>query len=263
MNIILNNADFSGNNLGQAPIEIEYTAQAQALFDAYATSLTTPQKNAIQAFLNNVNADAGLTAKVTDVYLPLFGATDGWVNVIDTVAFAYPASGYATYDANGINFIQGFEMPFTSQLNSHFFYGYNTTALTLTSAPKPIFSRSDFSGYLGRLVSTNNAGYFNSSTTNAVVSGATSVAQGGVMGNSFSSESLFMTIVDGTTALDPQGDFISTGTDNYVIGSTSEGNTANVPDNAYGCFAWGTGLTQAEAEALDGFLNDLNTALLA
>lgn len=108
MVIVLKDADFSANNIGQIEIDVTIDEFTEAAITASGnSSMTTSQQNALNSYFKTLGAFGGtgtIWNKLTFLWLPVISGdlAHSFVNYKDNVVSATPNSSYWALQNNGI-----------------------------------------------------------------------------------------------------------------------------------------------------------------
>jgi hypothetical protein len=268
MKIILKTADFSANNIGQVEVPIDFAVETLAYFEAIPTafaSLTYNQKFQINKFILGLKSNSLFAKNDHRVYLPIFGKTEGAVNMLNPAQTALNlpnASGSVIYDVNGLTLDS---TNFTSNYNVKWddsFFGFINKTNDVASVTRTSFiDRGAFVG-IGRKLSSTSAGLVYSGDVRVLIPGR-STSNGYVFG-SYGSAGVALSkrgsnvIVDGEYGYD--ADSALTFTDAPIL----FGGSGTYPDCAHSVALIVTGneaLTPGETQAYGALLGNLYPVL--
>lgn len=264
MKLILQGADFSADNIGTTTVPLITTVESQAFFDAVPTSfsaMTDSEKLVINSAIKSMVSSGIYGTKVTNLYLhlPVLDSTERWVNLANPAqTLAYPASGYATFDVNGANPIQGWGTGDT--INTRDFhlltYSNGTTSTTRTNVALG-YNSSNI--HLGRQIATGNSGLLFTSSNKAQFTGRTS-SLGALLGINDYANSKLIAIDSSITEVNSVA--TGSGTDlGLNLFSHTNGNSSAVPENPVAISGWGLKMTEAEGESYVGIIDTLISGL--
>jgi hypothetical protein len=265
MKFILKTADFSANNIGQTTVPLITSPTSQAYFDAIPTSfaaMSDAHKLAFNSAINSLVSN-GIYTQAAHLYihLPVLDSTERWINIAAPAqTLAYPSSGYATFDANGANPIQGWATGTAVVSESRHAIFNNTTTTTATRNNVTVGS-TGYSGWVGRRIATGNSGYLYDSGNKAQFTGRTS-SSGSLIGvNDRVNSTMFALDSTANGVLSVQ--LGSASTNDVVLFGTVEGSTTSTPEQAIGATGWGGSLTYTQSQSYVAILDTLVTALMA
>lgn len=260
-------ADYSANPVRVIDIpvafEAETTAYATYIPVAYA-AMTNAKKLALNNFVKGLKNN-GIWAKINNLNIPLFGQTEGGVNLkTPTTNIGLPASGaVATYDSKGILFLQGWLYPpneswadihcgfyntTSNPDNTGFHIGFAKNATTIGIA-----NRRGNSGQSGLLFATG----YSAQLPNHVAS------IGPLIGSYVAATKFLGCAIDGEYTENTATGTNPTLTAVTVVGGSTAGTSTNVLGSSLGLLTSGNALTQAQATLYAALQTSLMTALLA
>lgn len=273
MVIVVEGADASANNIGQVlglPIvwDVDAAAYTAAIPTTFAT-LSEPKKRALNVFIKGLK-NKGLWTKITNLYLPIWGATsrlDAGVNVktpADNINF--PVSGAtATYDSKGIKFLLGWATPFSKDFADIHTGFYNTTARADVDTLCAGIARSANEWNVGRRVLTGknagvlvNAVLLRPNVPNHLTSIGPIIASSKLSSN-FTSVQVDTEFNSVSQAFDP----IDPNTSVMNLGGVTAGANTSIHDTSMGLFTFGSSLNQTELADYAALQITLMTALMA
>ena len=274
---VIQGVDFSNVSIGTVQVPIDWDSDALAYKSAIpitSANFTYAKEKALNNFFKGLKT-AQIWGKINRLYLPLFGAIEGSVNLKTPGlnGLGLPASGpIATYDANGVLFSGIFSAGVITQAqlgDSH--YGiYDTTnseevsarvAIGLGPATGVVYSISR------RNTSTSNLSLFAVDSTNRA-SIANHANSKGVLIGSMNKSIERMSVQSlgeyaSYTAPSAGSIPINAMSRNIILGSSSA-NAYSFPLNGrIGLVTIGTYLNQSELALYSALQTDLITALMA
>lgn len=259
-------ADFSANAVRVIDIPIEFEAEtvAYALHVPVAyDAMSNTKKKALNTFFKALKTNA-LWSKIENLYLPIFGQTEGGVNLkAPTVNIGFPASGAtATYDANGIKFLLGWNTSLTHSWNDIHAGFYNTTS-NANGAAARIGISNPTNWWIGRVGSANQTGFIvNGSYRAQLLNHVASI--GPVLACADQANKYVKVAVDGEyKEVTDASAFPATANTSITFGGQSPASTNLILDSSIGLFTIGTKLTQAEMVLYAALQTTLMTALMA
>lgn len=269
MRIMVPGADFSSKNIGQVEVPITWDVDAaayRAAIPTHAALFTYTQNRALNIFFKQLKSQ-GLWSKITNLYLPIFGQSEGGVNLKTPASnIGFPASGAtATYDVKGIKFLLGWTTPFTKDLTDVHAGFYNTTARADVDTFCAGLSKSANEFNLGRRVFTGkNAGLLLNAALQRpnLPNHLTSI--GPMIGCSKLASNITSVLVDTDyTFVNQSFDPVDPNTSAFVLGGTTAGANTSIQDTSMGLFTFGSYLTDSEMTVYGALQTSLITALLA
>ncbi|GLU54453.1 hypothetical protein Dfri01_39140 [Dyadobacter frigoris] len=267
MVIKISGADYSANPVRQIDIPVEFeaetTAYATRIPVAYA-AMTATKKKALNTFIKGLKTN-GLLAKINGLYLPIFGQTEGGVNLkTPTFNVGLPASGVvATYDSKGILFLQGWLYPPNESWADIHCGFYNTTSNADNSGFRIGWGKS------GQTFSLANRRGNSSSTGLLFATGWTAqlpnhvASIGPVIGSHISATKFIGCAIDGEYTENISTSTLPTFSAATIIGGTAVGANTNALAQPIGLLTTGTALNQAQATTYAALQTTLMTALMA
>ncbi len=129
MIIVLKNADFSGNNIGQIEVPIIWDTDAKTFVDSLAEDLTDERKRKINNLFVQLKGHL-VYDKLTSLYLPLLGSADGGKSIKGATTLTYPST--STWEAKGVRLATGFRLSGFNRNNGSIGV-YNSTAIDSNS----------------------------------------------------------------------------------------------------------------------------------
>ncbi len=259
MILVASGANASANPIGQVEVPITWDADAaayRAAIPVAAAAANYAKNKALNNFFKGLKT-AGLWTKISHMYLPTFGQTEGGVDLKNPASnIGFPASN-ATYTAQGVNFALAWAMPYTLSTADIHVGAYNTTAPPdNTDIIRVSIGQSSSNFQLGRRIqSTRQAGMLYNSVTDHMAT------IGPMIGVNKSSIPMTATLIDSEYVSNPQSYAGSTVTLN--LSGTSAGANTNNPNQTFGFYTFGTFLTQTEMATYGALQTTLMTALLA
>lgn len=269
MRFIVPGADFSSKHIDQVEVPITWDVDAaayRAAIPTHAASFTYAQNRALNIFFKTLKTQ-GLWTKITHLYLPVFGQSEGGVNLKNPASIiGFPASGAtATYDVKGIKFLLGWTTPFTKDLTDVHAGFYNTSARADVDTLCAGIAKNANEFIIGRRVFTGkNAGMLANSVLLRpnVPNHLTSI--GPMIGSSKLSSNITSVLVDTEyTSVAQSFDPVDPNTTALILGGTAAGANTSIHDTSMGLFTFGSYLTQSEMTNFGAMQTTLMTALLA
>lgn len=269
MVIVVTGADASENNIGQIEgLPIVWDADASNAKDHIPIAAATfnyAKNRGFNEFFKGLKS-GGIWTNITCLTLPIFGQSEGGVNLkTPTQNIGLPSSGtVATYNANGVQFLQGWASPISVSTTS--FHGgvYNTTANTDNSGSRVGLTVGNGGRWISaRRSGSNGSGASIDANYQAIVANRVG-GVGLVMSSYNSSTKRVATIVDGeyvgnTRTETPPA--ISSGV--VWLGGTAAGATTFLLQSPIGLITMGAELTQTQMTVYDGLCHTLLTTLMA
>ncbi len=108
MIIVLKNADFSANNIGQIEVPIIWDTDAKTFVDSLTGTISDERKRKINTLFVQLKAQQ-VFDKITSLYLPILGSSDGGKSIKGTSTITYPSA--STFESKGVRLSLGFRMP--------------------------------------------------------------------------------------------------------------------------------------------------------
>ncbi|MND74234.1 hypothetical protein D3C80_658220 [compost metagenome] len=268
MIIRINNADFSANNIGEVDIPITYDPDALAYLNAIPVTfagMTYAKKKAINIFFKKLKSN-GIYSKIIRLFLPIFGQSDGGVNLINPLEnIAFPTdSSIATYNSKGIYFLKGWGCPFTVLSQDMHAGSYNTTSAPDVDKVRVSIGKSSAEFWLGRRISSSRlAGLLPNPTTPRINFSNQMTAIGPLIGTSKTSITTQSAVVGYDMQTQVNGNYVPTGAINLVLGSHTVNDSVNTQETSYGLFSFGSYLTPSELTAYGQLQINLINVLVA
>ena len=130
MIIVLKNADFSANNIGQIDIPIVWDADAKAFVDSLTVELDDTKKRKVNNLFTQLKSN-GIFSKLSKLYLPILGSDDAGRNLITpNDIMSLPSD--TTFSNKGMKLTKGFRVEGFNRLNGSIGV-YNTERISTTS----------------------------------------------------------------------------------------------------------------------------------
>ncbi|TKT89492.1 hypothetical protein [Dyadobacter frigoris] len=266
MIFIIKDADASVNNIGsKVEVPIVWDAAAAAYIAQIPTTLASlpyAKKRALNDFFKGVKS-AGFYSKITHLFLPCFGRVEGGVNLVaPAYNINFPTTD-AVYDAKGVFFNLGWQVPFLKNIKENHVAAYTSTIPSSNVVGRYSVAQSATNHILGRYVINPDAAGFrvNSSADNATVAGL-GMSIGPLIGSVSSSLGKLNASVNGVlasktiTTVGGANDF------QLIIGGNALTGTAGLAMCSHSLFSFGDYLTEVELASFASLQSNLMAALL-
>lgn len=160
MIFVIPGADYSANNIGQVETPIIYDEATTLYLNAIPTAaagLTYDQRKALNNFIKGLKT-ASIFTKITHLCMPVFGMTEGGVNIVAPSTNINLPSTNATYDSDGVLFSLGWDSGISKNGRELCCGFYNTTAAPIGGSVQRIGISRGAGGYwLARKSSTTSS----------------------------------------------------------------------------------------------------------
>lgn len=267
MVIVIKGSDFSSNNLGQITLPIYWDTDALAYTAKIPTAfaaMSDAKKRALNKFFKGLKS-AGIYSKITHLYLPIFGQSEGGINLITpTQNIGFPVSGpIATYSNNGVYFLQGWQVPFSKNLLDVHAGFYNTTACPDVDQLRLGIASGGNDFWVGRRISSpKNAGFLLNAVLPRIILANHMTSIGAVIGTTNFAANYTATQVDGEYGTIAQA-YNGNNSTFLKLGYHTVGSNTFLLEASVGLYTFGSSLAQTELATYSALQTSLMTALLA
>lgn len=266
--VIILNVDASANNVGQIELPFVPSPDTEAYLNAIsvaAGTLTNQKKRALDDFFITLNT-TNLKSKISHAYIPLFGRSEGGVNLINpSFNIGWPSdASIAEFNENGIKFKLGWSSGY--QVNRHNLHigFYNTTSSNYVGGNAQS-SLSPNGQIFGRVANGGQAAWTIGASKRVTVQNR-NLSIGCMLGVcDIAARALAYINVDGEASTD----LIMEGADvppatavALIYGNASVGGVAQAM-YYHGYFTDGVAMTQSELALYNAAITTLMTALLS